>query len=152
VETTGGNRGQQGAVIVEFAISILLWLTITMFAIDLARIGFTQVKLELALRRASLWGTYGQLLPPETTRVGSIKRRVIEEALGWGIPIVAANIRVCAGNDTACTVESAGIPGQFFTVRVASQPIPVIFPQFWWRVMSTNGISARATAQNEYVF
>jgi Flp pilus assembly protein TadG len=147
------GRSRAAQSLVEFSIVAPLFFLLMFGIIDFGRLFFTQMTLQHAMREAGRFGVTGNALPdPDApgqmlSRIRSIQEVARRSSAGVGLD--PQDIRVRTTTSASGDPDSAGGPGQTFTVSLtySLQLITPIIGQFFSN--GTHTFTVSTTFKNE---
>ena len=101
---------------VEFAITLPLFLLIVIGLSELALIHYNKVLLQHSVVASGRWAILGQTTPPDD-RITSIKLRVVKESEQAGVPVKVNEVSVCPLTNLSCPGNNPGLPGDFIRIE-----------------------------------
>lgn len=119
------RKRQRGAVFIEAALGVPIFLLVVFSGVDLGRIAYHSICLDYVVSRSARWATLGKQTPG-LTREASIEQHLIQNAHTYGITLLPSEVRICPVSSPACTVDSAGGANEHFLVMVSHQ-VPCLF-------------------------
>lgn len=135
VKNTGCNKHathELGAVFLEYALTLPIFLGIIFVSADLIRVLYQSVSLEYSVATASRWAILGNTMPdpldPTTSleRLDSVKLVVREAAQKLGVTLTNQEIRLCRATNANCVTESVGDPDERMLLTVTKPTRMVI--------------------------
>lgn len=152
------SRAEEGSTLVEFALTIVMFLVLAFAIIDFGHVFFVELEVQDAIQEAARYGTTGNHVtitnPKDGTqttlsRVNSIITILQQTALTANIPTTAIQISSISTVPGSTSVpNSAGGPGDLVTVT-ATYNVPMFTP--FLAQMFPNGLPFKAsvTIMNE---
>ena len=130
---------------IEASVGVFVLLLLIIAGIEALQVGYFCLVGQRAVNEAARWATYGKLLPGQTTRLGSVKAVVRQQASQFGLDIDTSQIRICPGMNpiAACDVESELSSHALFTIEVVHPRRTILLKPL------TIDLRFRAVAQNE---
>jgi Flp pilus assembly protein TadG len=148
------SRAEEGAALVEFALTFIVFIFLVFAVIDFGHLFFVKMDVQNAIQEAARYGSTGNHLPnpsnPTQTlsRVTSIIDTLQQDAIG--VQFSSIQVSNCTPDGSTCSGSgSAGAPGNYLTVS-ATVNMPLFTPMI--AQMFPNGqytFNASVTVMNE---
>jgi len=127
-------RRTDGAVLVEAAITLPLFLIVVLISFDFFVVGFHALSLQYTANRSVRWALLGEVLsdpldtsssPEQLSRVDSIKLKAQQIGGVFGLHVTPEQVRVCVLPGTTCPPDDAGTSNDLFSVAII-QPVDLL--------------------------
>ena len=112
---------QSGAVLLETAISLIIFAFILLFGVDLLRISYVSASIQSSIFQAGRAG----IVAPALNRINVIEQTAQQRADALGVSINTSDILVCPENDLSCSTSEPGDVNQFIHIRL-NHSVPMI--------------------------
>jgi Flp pilus assembly protein TadG len=115
---------QRGALLLEYAITLPIFLGIIFVSADLVRILYQSVSLNYSLATASRWAILQGTVPDPANpgnfldQLSSVKYVVKQSAQKLGLNLTDQEIHLCQASQPNCTTETAGSAGARMVLSV----------------------------------